>query len=1030
MAAGMLPVLVALVCLLAAGQARAALMVQSLGTFVPESLNNSDQIAGDIPVDGPTAIAHAAVWSGGVLTPLPELGGTDSSNAYSISAAGRIVGDDHIELTGDVHGVQWDVPAHGVEQIGPFVPVSQDFTVLNGVDTAGDVVGTTLTASGSLTGFLYNGSERVAGAGDLGMDTGSTTVGAVTPDGSLLLGSLSTSSGSSTWLWPGDAPSAHGTLLDITPNRSGAGVLAGGVPFGPLTQNDLASNGSVLGHKGSMQRPPFFVRLLSGAELTVNGLTAANAVNASNVVVGTMATGTMADPVHAAIWNPTDGTVTDLNKLLPDGSGFELVDALAINDEGDIAGIAAHGGQQVGFLMSGPHSPQVTGQVVDRNGKAVPGIALALTGTDDDGHAVSQTASTNATGTYLFTVNPGNYKVKATGDAPTQNGGSLTSSSCAGTADDNTCTLTHAAAGSVLTASFTYTLCASSDRMPNGKPLTGCPIIFVPGFLGTRIACDGAELWPNLPGIRGFADMELAPDGATDAGAPGTCKGDAGPVQGPAGLVTSAGGIDVYGSTAAFLASIAPGRYDVFTYDWRKSPELAVPALDNAVDSLLSNTGATRVVIMAHSMGGLVTRAYTDDPAHADKVERVLTLGTPYWGAPKAHFALLEGDTDTPAFSALDIFTSATNLQRFARNSAGIFWLNPSNRYGPWLTVSNLNGGRPLVGSDVDRWIRTLGGTTALADQARGGHELLDGFKTNGIDWQVMVGTGLPTVTAIQITSNGIDDWATLDYGSGDETVPALSATQGAFNGGAPLGDNVPIHYVCGVPHISLGGNPGVDNRVQDFLLEGKDIPDSPDDNCPYTGTEFDVFHLNLRAGSPAVVSAAGRSMSVAEAQRKRLVTVYEYGGRDIIVTSDRDPVTLRLQGSGLALQVRRISSHHNGPTLDYGPLSGTVDAVGHSGVVTRKGHKLKSHRPAHRRPVTVAHIRRHGKKYAVTLTAHDPIGVGATFYRIGHAASRRYTKPLVLTASQVRSLRFASISDSGDLERLRRAPHLPRRKK
>src|SRR5262249_40255264 len=125
-------------------------------------------------------------------------------------------------------------------------------------------------------------------------------------------------------------------------------------------------------------------------------------------------------------------------------------------------------------------------------------------------------------------------------------------------------------------------------------------------------------------------------------------------------------------------------------------------------------------------------------------------------GAPKAHFALLEGDSDTPAFSALDIVTSAADLQQFARTSEGMFWLNPSNNYGPWLTVSNINGGHPLVGSQVDFWIRSLGGSTALADQARAGHDRLDGFKTNGIDWQVMVGTGLPTVTAVQITSNGV----------------------------------------------------------------------------------------------------------------------------------------------------------------------------------------------------------------------------------------------------------------------------------
>jgi triacylglycerol esterase/lipase EstA (alpha/beta hydrolase family) len=46
---------------------------------------------------------------------------------------------------------------------------------------------------------------------------------------------------------------------------------------------------------------------------------------------------------------------------------------------------------------------------------------------------------------------------------------------------------------------------------------------------------------------------------------------------------------------------------------------------------------------MAHSMGGLVTQAYISYAPYAEKVARAITLGTPYWGAPKSHTALLSG---------------------------------------------------------------------------------------------------------------------------------------------------------------------------------------------------------------------------------------------------------------------------------------------------------------------------------------------------------------------------------------------------
>ena len=57
--------------------------------------------------------------------------------------------------------------------------------------------------------------------------------------------------------------------------------------------------------------------------------------------------------------------------------------------------------------------------------------------------------------------------------------------------------------------------------------------------------------------------------------------------------------------------------------------------------------GVSRVAIVAHSMGGLVTRAYTHDPARANRVARAVTVGTPYNGAPKAIFPLAFG-TEMP----------------------------------------------------------------------------------------------------------------------------------------------------------------------------------------------------------------------------------------------------------------------------------------------------------------------------------------------------------------------------------------------
>ena len=62
--------------------------------------------------------------------------------------------------------------------------------------------------------------------------------------------------------------------------------------------------------------------------------------------------------------------------------------------------------------------------------------------------------------------------------------------------------------------------------------------------------------------------------------------------------------------------------------------DLVVP-LAAALDELLSETGHPQAVIVAHSMGGLVARAYLRDYG-ARKVARLITLGSPHHGSMHA----------------------------------------------------------------------------------------------------------------------------------------------------------------------------------------------------------------------------------------------------------------------------------------------------------------------------------------------------------------------------------------------------------
>ena len=59
--------------------------------------------------------------------------------------------------------------------------------------------------------------------------------------------------------------------------------------------------------------------------------------------------------------------------------------------------------------------------------------------------------------------------------------------------------------------------------------------------------------------------------------------------------------------------------------------------LHNRIDALLTETGADRVMLVAHSMGGLVSRAYLRRHGCA-RVSVLITLGSPHHGTVIARF--------------------------------------------------------------------------------------------------------------------------------------------------------------------------------------------------------------------------------------------------------------------------------------------------------------------------------------------------------------------------------------------------------
>src|ERR1035437_9582087 len=139
----------------------------------------------------------------------------------------------------------------------------------------------------------------------------------------------------------------------------------------------LADDGSILGRRSGKS----YLRTPDGTETEISGMNPF-VVNSSHVVIGSESVG---GAEHAAAW--VKCTVTDLNSLLPEHSGWLLTRATAINDNGDIAGIGTHEGHEAAFLLQ-------LGEPVASIGGS-PLVALPETGTATEEFQVTLNHASN-----------------------------------------------------------------------------------------------------------------------------------------------------------------------------------------------------------------------------------------------------------------------------------------------------------------------------------------------------------------------------------------------------------------------------------------------------------------------------------------------------------------------------------------------------------------------------------------------------------------------------------------------------------
>ncbi|MFH1583200.1 MAG: hypothetical protein ABIB72_02690, partial [Candidatus Falkowbacteria bacterium] len=74
-----------------------------------------------------------------------------------------------------------------------------------------------------------------------------------------------------------------------------------------------------------------------------------------------------------------------------------------------------------------------------------------------------------------------------------------------------------------------------------------------------------------------------------------------------------------------------------FPYEWRQDNTLTAYQLKQKIDEVKNICDCDKVDVVAHSMGGLVVRAYAESDYYGNDIDQLVFLGTPHKGSPDAY---------------------------------------------------------------------------------------------------------------------------------------------------------------------------------------------------------------------------------------------------------------------------------------------------------------------------------------------------------------------------------------------------------
>ncbi|MEI7765304.1 MAG: hypothetical protein WCI93_01825 [bacterium] len=377
------------------------------------------------------------------------------------------------------------------------------------------------------------------------------------------------------------------------------------------------------------------------------------------------------------------------------------------------------------------------------------------------------------------------------------------------------------------------------------------PVILIPGIMGTEILKgydDNSEIWPNINKMifsitdNFLNDLALNSDGTENSIKPmklgDIVRGTRLDILGIKYNRKTWEGLISFLKREGYIENV---NLFVFPYDWRKSNANSALRLNAKINEILTNTGADKVDLVAHSMGGLVAKKYIADNG-ASKVDQLIFMGTPQLGAPEVFKAIVEGNDMGIKIEKLSLL-SPDRVKYIIQNMPGVFELLPSKKYidgqGNFLgekyitdyTIPSFsNPGSPVLPllsyKETENFLKSQNVNKKMLDFSNSLHNDIDNLDLSNVKVSNFIGCGT-TKTIGHITvkkkTTGILLWKKivntydLEYENGDDTVPLHSVDDS-------IGKK---YYVKGSTHGELPSAPGIEELVT-ATLRGKKLIDFP----------------------------------------------------------------------------------------------------------------------------------------------------------------------------------------------------------